>query len=225
MAMPPVDLAFPVVAPATIPADHGYAVFGAVCRLLPTLHGSEAPNPLGLHPFRGLRLPGGTIALRPHESTLTVRLPAASIGSCLPLAGKALCLGGTAVRLGVPSVHALCPASRLLSRLVTIRGFLEPADFLAAAGRQLTALQIAGEARLVRRQGAVSWEGRSRLDGRCPFIRRTISIRDKVVVGYALMVDGLSEADSLRLQAEGLGGRRHFGCGVFVPTAARASSI
>jgi CRISPR-associated protein Cas6 len=40
-------------------------------------------------------------------------------------------------------------------------------------------------------------------------------------VGFALTVQGLSPDSSLRLQTLGLGGRRHMGCGLFLPTAAR----
>nr|WP_281255469.1 type I-MYXAN CRISPR-associated protein Cas6/Cmx6 [Cystobacter ferrugineus] len=41
------------------------------------------------------------------------------------------------------------------------------------------------------------------------------------VVGFAVSVRGLSPASSLRLQTLGLGGRRHLGCGLLLPTAAR----
>jgi CRISPR-associated protein Cas6 len=39
------------------------------------------------------------------------------------------------------------------------------------------------------------------------------------VVGYALRVNGLTEEGSIRLQEEGLGGRRRMGCGIFVRAA------
>jgi CRISPR-associated protein Cas6 len=53
-------------------------------------------------------------------------------------------------------------------------------------------------------------------------IRRTLQIRDKTIVGFALEVGGLSIADSIRLQELGLGGRHRFGCGVFVPSGMEA---
>ena len=36
-------------------------------------------------------------------------------------------------------------------------------------------------------------------------------------MGYAVHIGGLNAAESLRLQEQGLGGRRKMGCGVFVP--------
>jgi CRISPR-associated protein Cas6 len=54
------------------------------------------------------------------------------------------------------------------------------------------------------------------LNGKDPFVRRTLNIKGVNVVGYAATVSGLSPTDSLRLQNEGMGGRRHFGCGLFV---------
>lgn len=47
-------------------------------------------------------------------------------------------------------------------------------------------------------------------------IRRTLRIRDKTVVGYALAVTELTADESIRLQEAGVGGRRRFGCGLFV---------
>jgi CRISPR-associated protein Cas6 len=42
-------------------------------------------------------------------------------------------------------------------------------------------------------------------------------IKDKKLVGYALRVTGLTAEESIRLEEEGLGGRRRMGCGVLVP--------
>jgi CRISPR-associated protein Cas6 len=47
--------------------------------------------------------------------------------------------------------------------------------------------------------------------------RRTLRIKDKEVVGYEVKLEGLTVAESLNIQEQGLGGRRHMGCGVFVP--------
>jgi len=41
--------------------------------------------------------------------------------------------------------------------------------------------------------------------------------------GYSLMLDGLSAADSLRLQETGIGRHRRLGCGVFVPHKSAAA--
>ena len=46
--------------------------------------------------------------------------------------------------------------------------------------------------------------------------RRTLKIRDKEVVGFEVILEGLTASESIILQEHGLGGRRHMGCGVFV---------
>jgi hypothetical protein len=38
------------------------------------------------------------------------------------------------------------------------------------------------------------------------------------VVGFGLQVEGLKPTASQVLQEQGLGGRRHMGCGLFLPT-------
>jgi CRISPR-associated protein Cas6 len=42
-------------------------------------------------------------------------------------------------------------------------------------------------------------------------------VKDKLVVCFPLLVHDLSPEESLRLQEEGLGGRRRMGGGVFLP--------
>ncbi len=42
-------------------------------------------------------------------------------------------------------------------------------------------------------------------------------IKDKHVVAHTLLVSELTAEETIRLQEEGLGGRRKLGCGVFVP--------
>lgn len=44
-----------------------------------------------------------------------------------------------------------------------------------------------------------------------------IILHGKEVVGYELVIEGLTADESVAIQTTGLGGRRHMGCGVFVP--------
>jgi len=194
------------------PADHGYALFGAVCRVLPWLHADEG---VGVHSIRGRLVGGRQLALTPH-SRLTVRLAASRIHEVLPLAGQALDLDGARVQVGVPTVRPLRPAPALVSRLVVIKGFQEPESFLEAARRQAEALGIEGRLALVGREREASTEGATARAAGEP-IRRTVRVRDKTVVGFALAATELTAEESLRLQEAGIGGRRRFGCGLFVP--------
>ena len=200
--MPKVDLCFPVLG-AQIPADHGYLLYSAVSRLLPAAHQADG---YGIHPIRGRQLGGRTLQLTEH-SRLVIRTEAEQIARFLPLAGKQLCLLDRNLRIGVPQVRSLVPAVALRSRLVTIKlpdVAAQSADaaaeaFRAAALRQLGELGISAEAQLSLGK------------------RRTLRIKDKEVVGYEVLVEGLTAEESIVIQERGLGGRRRMGCGVFVP--------
>jgi CRISPR-associated protein Cas6 len=196
-----VDLSFSLSADKTVVADHGYVLYGAISRLLSQVH---RDNGIAVHPIRGRQVGNRQLMLTPW-STLTLRVPDGQIASMLPLAGKALRLGDANVRVGVPTVHGLVPATALRSRLVVIKvANIQPAyvtaeQFADAVRRQLDELGVSAE--------AVVTIGK----------RRTLRVKQRELVGYEVLVEGLTAKESLALQAQGLGGKRHMGCGVFVP--------
>lgn len=212
--MPVVDFQFPVRG-GLIAVDHGYLLSAAISRIIPTFHGDET---IGIHHIPG-ELDGGRLQRVGLRSFLTIRLPHERIKEALPLAGKALIIGEQQVRLGVPSTRALVPSPRLYSRLVVIKGFMEPGPFLEAVQRQLDAMQVKGIPSLVD-QSDIALANQEKTTGtRSPFLRRTIRIRDKEIVGFALSLTGLTAEESVLVQERGIGGRRRFGCGIFVPVA------
>ena len=215
------DYLFPLTR-SIIPADHGYFVYCAVSDILPKVHltGAAAKDPdnpwvhVAVHPIWGA--PAGTRSIRIEPSSrLIIRAPHELGSDLLGLAGKSLRIGQARIRLGIPVPRCLEPAGRLRSRLVVIKGFQEPEGFLDAARRQMQALGIQGELSIPQRTTLRPVEGLKGAQGGAE-IRRTLQIRDKVIVGFALEVGGLNPVDSVRLQETGLGGRRRFGCGVFV---------
>ncbi|HZT80067.1 MAG TPA: type I-MYXAN CRISPR-associated protein Cas6/Cmx6 [Gemmataceae bacterium] len=211
-----IDLSFPVRG-ETLPTDHAYALYGALARAVPALHGGGLRLLLASIP--GEYVGGGQLRLVAPRSRLRLRLPAEAISAALPLAGKALNVAGHTVRLGVPQVLPLVPAAALVARLVTMKRsdrrepsgtkrYMDPAAFLGAARRQLEALGIRGEPAIpLISQGPHAGKPR----------RRVLRIKERRVVGYALQVTGLTAAESIRLQEHGLGGRTRMGCGFFVP--------
>lgn len=190
--MPDVDMAFRLTG-TRVPVDHGYALYSAVSRVVPGLHGA---GDVGVHPIRGRYAGRGTLCLTP-SSRLVIRLGADQIRAYLPLAGSRLDVDGCRLRVGVPEVRALRPTPALYARLVTIKGFLEPAPFLEAVWRQLQRLAVTPELHIGE--------------------RRTLRVKDRQVVGFEVVATGLRAEESLRLQGAGVGGRRHMGCGVFLP--------
>jgi CRISPR-associated protein Cas6 len=207
-----VDVQFRLIG-SEIPADHGYPLLSALARIVPGLHGEDT---IGVHAISGRFVGNRRLALT-DRSRLTIRIDTDRIAEVLPLAGKSLVIDGSPIRVGTPQTRALVPAPRLYSRLVVIKGFMEPEAFLDAARRQLEALAIRGEPQLVPQPAVTAASAGKRRGSRSPYVRRTIRIHDREVVGFALRVQDLTADESIRLQETGLGGRRRFGCGIFVP--------
>jgi CRISPR-associated protein Cas6 len=193
--MTTVDLLFPILGTQPIPADHGYHLYSALSHQLDAIH---SENGVGIHPIRGQQLGNRLIALTP-SSRLALRTTDDKLAALIKLAGKQLNLAGRTLRIGVPQVYSLTPAPALRSRLVTTKNGLDQSRFEQELRRQLDVLGISSEAILTIGK------------------RRTLRIHDKEVVGYEVILVGLTAEESLTLQERGLGGRRHMGCGIFVP--------
>lgn len=188
------DLEFQVFSTSAIAVDHGYYVYAGLSRVLPDLH---VANGIAVHPIRGRQIGDRMLQLLPWSS-LKIRTPQEHVGVLVALSGKAIIIGDRTVRLGVPKVLMLEPAGSLRSRLVTIKGMLDAQAFGEALRRQLNAEEVGEKVQLTIGK------------------RRTIRIRDKEVVGFEVVLEGLTANESIRIQENGLGGRRHMGCGVFV---------
>ena len=199
-----IDLSFPVRG-TQLPADHGYALLAAIANHVPNI---KEHHDIAILSAAGFGDRKGKILLAEH-SYFRLRVPITKIPMVYPLAGKRLRLGIHEVQLGIPTIHTLKPHAHLRSRIATIKGYEEPEPFLAAAKRQLEALEIKGELSIpCDRTGNPA--------------RKTIKIKRFTVVGFTVEINQLSEEDSLKLQVYGLGGKRHMGCGVFIPVKERA---
>lgn len=185
-----VDLWFPIVG-TTLPSNHGYGLYGALCRVVPQLHGADW---WALHTIRGARIAPGVIALS-RSPRLGIRLPPEHIPLVLPLAGRLLEVDGSRLRIGSPTVEGLQAHQALSARMVTIKPFIESDPFRVALEKQIAELGVSGPTTVGPRKILV-------VDGHR-------------IVGFSVRVVGLDEVSSMRLQEEGLGGRRHMGCGVF----------
>lgn len=152
------------------------------------------------------------------RSTLTLRIPRDAVPDYLPLCGKTLTVGRHSITASFPSSRELPPLPDLRAEIVTIKGFTEPHAFLDAVVRQLAVLRIQGTPHLIVRSLNRSVEGKTNNIERSLFIRRTISIQGRNIVGFPVLVSGLTAEESLRLQERGIGGRRVMGCGIFVST-------
>jgi CRISPR-associated protein Cas6 len=192
MIMPVVDLLFPVRG-SPVPLDHGYLLFSALSRRLPGLHERQD---IGVFTLRGTPAGGGILHLE--RGALRLRCSAEALPLLLPLTDSSLALAGHPVHVGKPTVYPLPSPHSLSARIVTFKHAVDEATFYASARRFLAELECEGTPH--------------------PGRRRVLSIAGKQVMGFALTVSGLSPASSMRLQERGLGGRRHLGCGLFLPT-------
>lgn len=86
---------------------------------------------------------------------------------------------------------------------MTFKNSVELPKFLETAARDLAEREIVAELEIPR-------EAQSRS-------RRIVTIKGMKIVGFSVVAHGLSDTDSLKLQSEGLGGRRSMGCGLFNP--------
>lgn len=187
---PKIDLIYQIIG-KTLPVDHGFALFGAISRLLPEFHDDHLA---GLALIRGRYLGDGLLGITP-RTRLTLRLPISGIPTYLRLAGKSLDVAGHILHVGVPQTKTLIAAPTLYAHVVTTKNGFEQARFDDEVNRQLASLDVRGKITVGK--------------------RRTFSVHGRQVVGYSLLVSQLTDEGSIFLQREGIGGRRRMGCGFF----------
>jgi CRISPR-associated protein Cas6 len=199
-----VDLVFGIRG-EKVPVDHGYALFGAIARALgEDLHRAEWLAIAGIRARPG---PAGFLWLPEGRGELRLRVPPDRVPRMSALTGRRLDLRGYRVGLEEARVETLRPARSLRARIVTtkVRGDVGDAElFRRCLSDRMRELSVCGRLEL----GA----------------RRVLQVARDRVVGYQVSLHELSEADSIRVQRLGIGGRRRFGCGVFLREARLAAA-
>lgn len=193
-----VQLCFPVSG-KNLPADHNYELYASISRKCPDLHGLDS---LSIDTIPGTPDKKGKIEVGRY-SRLLLRCPVEQVPQALSLAGQTLNIGGHDLNIKHPVLQNIEPFDMLRSRIVVIKGYLEPMPFLDAVDRQMQALGI---------HGLVGIPANERGEPK----RLTLKVKKHTVVGFSVVVRELSAEDSIRLQEIGLGGKRRMGCGVFV---------
>lgn len=203
----------------TLPADHGYALYSAVKKVLRESEDESLPKDLPsdvrLCSVPGISDRAGMIYLN-RESRFRLRCPSEQMQIWYRLLqNQVFDIRGHLIRLVQPRITLPEAGDTLASRMVTFKlDAIDHADvpryFLESCQRGLKRLDVKGQAFIP-----------SDPDG--DLARRTIQVKDKKIVGYSVVVEGLNSEDSLTLQWHGLGGRQHFGCGWFYPAREEAS--
>ncbi len=207
------ELHFPILG-STMPTQYQYPLYSALSNLVSAIHNKNSPVRIG--PVRGMPTGQGVIKLPDGRSLLKLRLPDDQLRLALPLAGKALDIAGHRVRLGVPQVVTLLPATALIARLVLIKPNQlraeksnplvppTPEQFLDRVKKKLTEMDIQAFPSLPLNTTRTPRRG-------------ILRIHSKNIVGYSVLIEDLSAKESIKVQEEGLGGRLRLGCGFFVP--------
>jgi CRISPR-associated protein Cas6 len=199
-----VDLSFRVSC-QTLPLDHAHALSRALLEALPWLRDEAGA---GIHLIHGAESGNGWI--RPEgpddvlylsrRTRLTLRLPHTRLEDATRLSGETLDVAGNDLTLGETSVRNLSSLTTIFSRYVTVEDtdVNDEMAFLQAVTVLLADMGIRAPRMMA---------------GRVHSFR----LAREILAARSLMLDGLEIEDSVRLQQEGLGGRRLLGCGLFLP--------
>jgi len=197
----------------TLPADNGYELYSAVKKSLQTVEDTSIPKDLPdnvhLCTISGIPDHAGMIYLN-RGSYFRVRCPSDQIQTWYRfLQNQVFDIRGHLIRLVQPRITLPEASDTLTSRLVTFK--LKDIDHAEVPRYFLQSCQTSLERLGIKGQVFIP----SDPDG--DLARRTLQIKDKKILGFSVVVEGLSDEDSLALQWHGLGGRKHFGCGWFYP--------
>lgn len=173
-----------------LPAGYPFALWAELALRVPQMEDDES---VGVLPLRTAE--SGADMLLPRRAKLVLRLPQLLMQAAATLSGALLDISGNALRLGIGQPRQMQPHPTLHAQMVT--GADDEVAFLEKMRASLSHMSI--EAALI--------------CGR----RKTLSDDRHSLTGYSLVVHDLKPEASLRLQAEGLGESRHFGCGIFLP--------
>lgn len=194
-----VDLVFPLAGRA-VPRDYTQALHAALQQELPWLAQASGA---GIHPLKLVQGGGaGPVSLLSARTRLLLRLPRARVADARRLAGRTLLIGEHPVQLGEPHERELLPHATLYAYAVAAAGEDEVVFMQAVAG-ELQALGVRTHT-VCGKRGGRPHEGQT-------------------LTTFSLMLHALSQADSLRVQEQGLGPHRLLGCGVFVPHKSAAA--
>ncbi|TCJ15699.1 type I-MYXAN CRISPR-associated protein Cas6/Cmx6 [Parasulfuritortus cantonensis] len=121
-----------------IPADHGYALFEALARLLPWLR--ETAD-VGVHAIHGAPTGRNENLVINRRVKLVLRLPVDRVADALALVGQRIETGAGALQIGAAKEKALTPYATLYAPLVDF-GTGDEVAFLEAARAELDKMAI-----------------------------------------------------------------------------------
>jgi len=175
---------------STVPEGYPFALWSELVRCLPWL--KDEVN-AGILPLRGSA--SGEHTLLSKRTKLVLRVSTERADQTAQLSGQLLNIGESKLLVGQGKKRQLQATTTLHAHLV--ESTLGEIEFLADMKQKLQAINIS-----------------------CNLIcdkHRKIKGMKQTLSGFGLVLHDLKPAASLQIQSIGLGGARHFGCGIFVP--------
>jgi CRISPR-associated protein Cas6 len=175
---------------SSVAESYPYALWTEVSRYLPWLNDE---TDAGIIPLRGSA--SGDNTLLSKRTKLVLRVPVEKAAQTLELSGKHLHIDGSELIVGKGKARELQVTTTLHAHIVESN--LDEVAFLEDMEQKLQALNIS--CNLI-----------------CDKHRKIRSVH-QTLHGFGLVLHDLKPSASLKIQSLGLGGARHFGCGIFVP--------
>ena len=184
-----IDVVFEISG-GTLPAAYPYALWGELSRLIPQLADHET---VGVIPLRLSESKEGMLI--PKRAKMALRLPRELAEIVSTLEQKRLNVAGSELQLGTCKTREIQHYPTLHSHLVT--GMEDEVEFLAEVESALDSMNV--------KAGLICGK------------RHVLTNGEREIKGYSLVLHGLTQEGSVRVQYVGLGKERQLGCGIFVP--------
>lgn len=186
-----------------LPLDHAHQLSSAVIQELPWIAEHDL---VGIHLIHGAESGNGWIRptnpnelIYPSRRTLfTIRTPQERIEDVKRLDGKSISFCDVSIEFSKPSIRKLSKLTTIFARHVLANQVEDENAFLNEMVELLAKKNIRPKKMVSGRVTTMKFPG------------QTLSAR-------SLMIDGLEVTESVRLQQDGLGSGRKFGCGIFLP--------
>jgi CRISPR-associated protein Cas6 len=173
-----------------VPEDYPFVLWSEIVRLLPWLKDEAG---VGILPLRGSA--SGKHTLLSKRTKLVLRVPVERAAETNLLSGRPLTVNESVLLVGKGKERLLQPSVTLHSYLV--ESDLDEIEFTVDMKQKLQSMNIS--CNLI-----------------CDRFRK-IKGANQSLSGFGLVLHDLKPQASIEIQRSGLGGARHFGCGIFVP--------
>lgn len=185
----------------SIPQEHAHLLAEALQQALPWL--ADEPQ-AGIHPLlgaesgNGWERPDTEILYLSRRQRLTLRLPKTRLEDVQALVGQTLDIGGHPLKVGAFTTRKLSDLPTLFAKGVISEPGQSESEFLQTVAERLKALDIRIRKMLCGKEGQIAGP-------------------DGILHTRSLMLAELDREESVRLQEEGIGPGRQYGCGLFLP--------